>query len=99
MPMKRIAAYCRVSTAEEAQVLKNYKQKVKDCTKNIIDNGYIAAAMRGAGIIGDKKLSEETLYDNTAGFSALICSFIIAMNFCLLNHSCCLKPPARYMQQ
>lgn len=33
------------------------------------------------------------------GRSDFNCSLTNEMNFCLLNHSCCLNPPVRYMLQ
>mgnify|MGYP003290408509 CR=1 FL=1 len=64
--------YFSYPTEEEAETLRSYKQKARDCTKYIIENGYIAAALKNAGVIGEKPLSDEILYDNTDGFTALI---------------------------
>ena len=64
--------YFSYPTQKEAQIIKEYKQKAGACTKSIFENGYIAAAMRNAGIIGEKRISDETLYDNTEAFSALL---------------------------
>lgn len=64
--------YFSYPTEDEAEIIKSYKQKATECTKYITENGYIAAALRSAGIIGDKKINDEILYDNTEGFSALI---------------------------
>lgn len=64
--------YFSYPTEEEAETLRSYKQKARDCTKYIVKNGYIAAALKNAGIIGDSILSDEILYDNTEGFSVLI---------------------------
>ena len=64
--------YFSYPTEEEAGIIKSYKKKAAECTKYIAENGYIAAALRSAGIIGDKKLNDEILYDNTDGFTTLI---------------------------
>ena len=64
--------YFSYPTEEEAETLISYKQKARDCTKYIIENGYVAAALKNAGVIGEKPLSDEILYDNTDGFTALI---------------------------
>lgn len=64
--------YFSYPTEEEAETLRSYRQKAGDCTKYIIENGYIAAALKNAGVIGEKLLNDETLFDNTDGFTALI---------------------------
>lgn len=64
--------YFSYPTEAETETLRSYKQKAKDCTKYIIENGYVTAALKNAGIIGEKTLSDEALYDNTDGFTALI---------------------------
>ncbi len=64
--------YFSYPTAEEAETVKSYKLKAQECTAKILSDGYIAAALRACGIIGEKPLNEEAIYENTEGFAALI---------------------------
>lgn len=64
--------YFSYPTEAEAEMIRNYKQKAKECTQYILSNGYMTAALRNAGILGDKGIADEVLYDHVNGFCALI---------------------------
>lgn len=59
-------------TEDEEEILKNYKKKAEDCTKLLLNEGYMTAALRSSGIIGEKRITDEVLYNNINGFTALI---------------------------
>ena len=64
--------YFSYPTAEEAEMVKSYKLKAQECVNKILSDGYMTAALRECGILGEKPLNEEALYENTEGFAALI---------------------------
>ena len=64
--------YFSYPTQSEAEMLRTYKQKAKECTQHILQEGYMTAALRNAGILGDKGIADEVLYDHVNGFCALI---------------------------
>lgn len=64
--------YFSYPTDDEAKMLESYRAKARECVQTVLENGYMTAALRVCGIIGEKPFSEEILYENTEGFSALI---------------------------
>ncbi len=64
--------YFSYPTEAEAEMLRSYKQKAKECTEYILQEGYMTAALRNAGVLGEQGIADEVLYDHTDGFCALI---------------------------
>ena len=61
--------YFSYPTAEESQILANYKAKATAVTDEIIRSGLISKALQVSNAAGN----EEILYDNLAGFKSLVC--------------------------
>ncbi len=64
--------YFSYPTQAEADMIRNYKLKAEECTAFILREGYVTAALRNAGILGDKGIPDEVLYDHVNGFCALV---------------------------
>ena len=61
--------YFSYPTAEESQILANYKVKASAVTDGIIRSGLLSKALQ----VSDAAVNEEILYDNLAGFKSLVC--------------------------
>ncbi len=61
--------YFSYPTEEEAQTLKNYKEKAAACTDEIIKSGLLSKALQASGVSANEVL----LYDNLEGFKSLVC--------------------------
>ncbi|MBR5561739.1 MAG: DEAD/DEAH box helicase family protein [Clostridia bacterium] len=61
--------YFSYPTAEESQILANYKAKASAVTDEIIRSGLLSKALQ----VSDAAGNEEILYDNLAGFKSLVC--------------------------
>jgi superfamily II DNA or RNA helicase len=61
--------YFSYPTAEESQILANYKAKASAVTDEIIRSGLLSKALQASDAAGN----EEILYDNLAGFKSLVC--------------------------
>ena len=61
--------YFSYPTAEESQILANYKAKASAVTDEIIRSGLLSKALQVSNAAGN----EEILYDNLAGFKSLVC--------------------------
>ncbi len=68
--------YFSYPTQAEAEMIRTYKQKAGECTLHILQEGYMTAALRNAGILGEKGISDEVLYEHADGFCALITTAI-----------------------
>ncbi len=64
--------YFSYPTEAETEMIRNYKQKATACTNHILQEGYMSAALRNAGLIGEQGIADEVLYDHADGFCALI---------------------------
>ncbi len=61
--------YFSYPTAEESQILANYKVKAAAITDEIIRSGLLSKALQASNAADN----EEILYDNFAGFKSLVC--------------------------
>lgn len=64
--------YFSYPTAEEEEMLRAYRQKAKDCTQRILKDGYMTAALRTCGVVGDTQIEDTVLYAHADEFAALL---------------------------
>ena len=62
--------YFSYPTDEESRILADYKSKANTVTERVMADGILAAALQKSGVSGN----DELLYDNLAGFRALVCA-------------------------